>query len=187
MGVPVPCTWLHQVHGNRVVVVSEPGEHAGADADAAVTAVPGCSLAVRTADCAPVVLLSEAAVGIAHAGWRGLLGGVIEATVAELVRLGAPPETVRAHIGPCIRAGCYEFDDAARDEVAARYGTGVLATTLWGTPSLDLVAGVGAALGATGVRHIEVEGGCTACDTTWYSHRARAETARQASFVWLGP
>jgi copper oxidase (laccase) domain-containing protein len=94
---------------------------------------------------------------------------------------------VRAEVGPCIRAGCYEFDGPGREELAARYGADVLGTTLWGTPSLDLVAAAGAALGAGGVRDIDVVGGCTACDTSWYSHRARAEQARQGSFVWLEP
>ena len=180
-------TWLHQVHGRDVVVVGHPGEHTGVDADAAVTVVPGCALAVRTADCVPVALLAPAGVGIVHAGWRGLVAGVVEAAVGSLAELGVEPASVRAEVGPCIRAGCYEFDGGGRDELAARYGDDVLATTMWGTPSLDLVAGAAAALGAAGVRDVDVVGGCTACDTTWYSHRARAEQARQGSFVWLEP
>jgi YfiH family protein len=185
--VPGPCTWLHQVHGTDVVVVAAPGEHAGFDADAAVTATAGCALAVRTADCVPVALLADGAAGIAHAGWRGLLGGVVEATVAALVTLGVETTAVRAEIGPCIRAGCYEFDGPQRAEVARRYGDAVLATTVWGAPALDLVGGARAALGAAGVGRVDVVGGCTACDTTWYSHRARGDAARQASFVWLEP
>ncbi len=170
-------------------MVTAPGEHAGADADAAVTAVPGCELVVRTADCAPVALLADGgrAVGIAHAGWRGLVLGVVEAAVVALDGLGVAPASVRAEIGPCIRAGCYEFTGDGRDEVADRCGDDVRTTTVWGTPSLDLVAGVRAALAAAGVERVQVIGGCTACDTSWYSHRARAEQARQGSFVWLEP
>ena len=173
------------MHGADVVVVEAPGQHAGAEADAAVTATPGCTLAVRTADCVPVALLAEGGVGIVHAGWRGLLLGVVESAVHCLADLGVAPASASARVGPCIRAGCYEFGGDGRDELAARYGDSVLATTVWGTPSLDLVAGVRAALTGAGVGSVTVVGGCTACDTTWYSHRARGEAARQASFVWL--
>ena len=175
------------MHGADVVVVTRPGEHAGADADAAVTATPGCELVVRTADCMPIALLAPGAVGMVHAGWRGLAAGVLERAVQALGRLGVDPGSLRAEIGPCIRAGCYEFDAAGRDELAARYGDDVRATTVWGTPAVDLVAGATAALGRAGVPGVDVVGGCTACDRTWYSHRARAETARQASSAWLDP
>jgi len=172
------------VHGAEVVEVGAPGEHAGARADAAVTAVPGCALVVRTADCAPVAFLADDAVGIAHAGWRGLTLGVIEATVAALTRLGA--RSVRAVIGPCISAGRYEFGAADLDAVAGRLGEAVRATTASGRPALDLVAGVEAALRAAGVEQIDVDGCCTADDPSrWYSHRARREAGRQGSFVWL--
>jgi len=169
------------------VVVSRPGEHAGADADAAVTMVPGCTLVVRTADCVPIALLAVGGVGIVHAGWRGLALGVVERAVATLADLGVEPTSVRAEIGPCIRAGCYEFGGPGRDAIAAVYGGGVLATTLWKSPALDLVAASTAALAAAGVGRIDVVGGCTACDTAWFSHRARADEARQASSVWLEP
>jgi YfiH family protein len=182
--VPGPWTTLHQVHGTDVVVVSRPGEHTGADADAAVTAASGCALAVRVADCVPIALLAEDAVGIVHAGWRGLLGGVVEAAVDRLRELDGDA-VVRAAVGPCIRAGCYEFDGPGRDEIAQRYGAGVLAETMWGTPALDMVAGVVAALTGAGVGAIEVAGGCTACDATWFSHRSRGESGRQTGIVWL--
>jgi YfiH family protein len=183
-GVPGPCTWLHQVHGARVVAVTGPGEHAGAPADGAVTAVPGCSLCVRTADCAPVAVLGAGAVGIAHAGWRGLRDGVVEAVVAGVRALGATGP-LRAHVGPCIGAECYEFDGPGRDALAERYGPAVLASTASGTPAVDLRAAVRSALAAVGVEDVEVEAGCTACDDRWFSHRRRGERARQASFVWL--
>jgi YfiH family protein len=183
--VPRPCTWLQQVHGTDVVVVTRPGEHAGVAADAAVTAVTGCALVVRTADCAPVALVGDGGVGMVHAGWRGLAGGIVEAAVAALRDLGATG--VRVTIGPCIRAGCYEFAGPERDAVAERYGDAVRATTTWGTPALDLVAGVRAALTAAGVTEIGTVGGCTACDPAWFSHRARGEAARQGSFAWLEP
>lgn len=182
-GVPGPCTWLRQVHGAGVVVVRRPGEHTGVSADAAVTDVPGCTLAVRTADCVPVALLAEGAVGIVHAGWRGLRDGVVEAAADAVRALGG--RGVRAVVGPSIGADCYEFDGPDRFELAARFGAAVLATTRWGTPGVDLVAGVLEALASVGVEDVEVEGGCTACDPRWFSHRARGDAGRQASFVWL--
>jgi YfiH family protein len=176
-------TWLHQVHGADVVTVTTPGEHAGADADAAVTAVPGCVLAVRTADCAPVVLLGAASVAVVHAGWRGLLAGVVERAVAAMAGLGDAPRA--AHLGPCIRVGCYEFDGPELDEVAARYGDAVRGATTWGTPAMDLPATVHAALAEAGVPEVHDASGCTACDARWYSHRARGEQGRFATTAWL--
>jgi purine-nucleoside/S-methyl-5'-thioadenosine phosphorylase / adenosine deaminase len=172
------------VHGAATVVVTAPGEHTGVEADAAVTAAPGCAVAVMTADCAPVALLADEAAGIVHAGWRGLLGGVVEAAVDQLRDLGAGP-SLRAVVGPCIRAGCYEFRGAERDAVAERYGDSVLARTMWSTPALDVVAAVQSALASCGIDDVEIAGGCTACDRSWFSHRARSEAGRQATFVWL--
>jgi polyphenol oxidase len=166
-----------------VVTVTRPGEHAGAPADAAITVQPGCVLAVRTADCAPVVLIGQDAVGIVHAGWRGLLDGVVERAVTALRALDGG--AIVGHLGPCIRAGCYEFDSGERDRFAARFGEAVLATTTWGTPALDLAAGVHAALTEAGVTEVHDTSGCTACDGRWYSHRARGEVERFATTAWL--
>lgn len=178
-----PWTWLHQVHGAGVVTVRRPGEHAGAPADAAVTATPGCVLMVRTADCAPIVLRAGDAVGVVHAGWQGLSAGVV-AAAATALRVLDPRAPMTASVGPCIRAGCYEFGAADLDQIAARWGATVRATTLWGTPALDLVAGVRRALDEVGATTDDTAG-CTACDDRWFSHRARAEPERFATFAWL--
>jgi YfiH family protein len=181
--VDLPWTWLRQVHGDRVVVVTEPGGGAGQRADAAVTDRPGCALAILTADCAPVALVApDGVVGVAHAGWRGLVGGVLERTVERMRASGA--SDVRAVLGPCIRPGCYEFgaDDLAR--VARRLGDGVRATTAGGAPALDVPAGVRAALAKAGVADVDDVGVCTACSPVHFSHRARGELERQALVVW---
>lgn len=180
---PRPWTWLHQVHAATVVTVDAPGAHAGVDADAAVTATPGCALAVRTADCAPVVLVGERAAGVVHAGWRGLAAGVVEAAVDALRSLDAG--VVRAHLGPCIRPGCYEFDGPELDGLVARFGPGVRGTTTWGTPALDLPRLVRLALRDAGVDDLTDDAGCTACDARWFSHRARQEPERFATVVWI--
>ncbi len=137
---------------------------------------------MRTADCAPVVLLTPSAVGVVHVGWRGLMAGVLEAAVAALGDLhGATPV---AHLGPCIRVGCYEFDGPERADVVARHPEAG-GTTGWGTPALDLPAGVHAALRDLGIIDVHDVTGCTACDQRWFSHRARGEAERFATTVWL--
>ena len=180
---PGEWTWLRQVHGATVVTVTQPGGHAGAEADAAVTAVPGAVLAVHTADCAPVLLASAdgAVVGAAHAGWRGVVAGVLEHTVEEMVRLGGTG--LRARVGPHIRARCYEFGTDELDRVAARCGDAVRSTTGWGTPALDVTAAVRASLAALDVELTDA-GGCTACepDRLW-SHRARGDRGRMAATI----
>jgi YfiH family protein len=181
---PGPWTWLHQVHGADVVVVTEPGQHAGAEADAAVSATPGAVLAVHSADCAPLLLVGAGTVGVVHAGWRGLVGGVVEAAAAAMADLGGPP--VEAVLGPCIRARCYEFGPAELAAVADRYGPGVEARTAWGTPALDVGAAVAEACGRLGVPLVD-QGTCTACSPRHWSHRARSDAERQALVAWLVP
>ena len=105
-----PWSWLRQVRGARVVTVAEPGQHAGEEADAAVTAVPGAVLAVQTADCAPVLIADPVArvVASAHAGWKGALGGVVASAVEAMVDLGASRDRMVAAVGPCIGPDSYE-------------------------------------------------------------------------------
>jgi polyphenol oxidase len=186
--VPEGWTWLRQVHGSDVVVVDGPGDHAGAPADGAVTSRPGCALVVRTADCAPVVLAGERSIALLHLGWRGLVAGLVDAAVDAMAAAGDAP--VAATVGPCIRPGCYEFDGPERHAVAARFGSGVLATTGWDTPALDLPEVVRAALGEHGLGpgRITDDAPCTACDRRWFSHRARGEPGRFATVAWVdGP
>ena len=181
----LPWTWLRQVHGGEVVVVRHPADGAGAQADAAVTAVTGAALAIHTADCAPLALAAEeGVVGAVHAGWRGLAAGVVEHAVDAMRQLGAT--RVHAVLGPCIRVGCYEFGADDLDAVAARLGDEVRGTTDGGAPALDVPAGVRAALRLAGVDDADVidVGVCTACSPAHWSHRARGEAARQAMVVW---
>jgi YfiH family protein len=186
------CTWLHQVHGADVVTVTYPGEHAGAAADAAVTATVGCTLAVRTADCAPVVLVAGqdvggTVVGVVHAGWRGVEAGVLQAAVASMRSLGADGP-IRAVVGPCIHTECYEFGAADLAPLVARYGGEVEGRTVHGRPALDVRAAVTAALQEVGVGPPRDDGACTACAVDrYYSHRARGELERFATTAWIEP
>lgn len=183
--VDLPWTWLRQVHGARVVRVGGPGDQAGATADAAVTVHAGCALAVLAADCAPVVLASpEGVIGVAHAGWRSTLAGVIEATVADMRALGATD--IDAVIGPCVHAGCYPFGDAELQLVADRLGDTVRSVTSAGRPALDLPAAVraafaGAGIGADCVGQVDT---CTACTSTHFSWRAGRDQSRHAAVIW---
>lgn len=183
--VDLPWTWLRQVHGADVVRVNGPGDAAGARADAAVTAEAGCAVTALTADCAPVALASaEGVIGVAHAGWRGVEAGVIDATVGEMRALGATD--IEAVVGPCIHAECYAFGPEDLDRVAARFGEGVRATTTAGDPALDLPAAVHGALVGAGLDPaaiVDVDE-CTACSPRYFSWRARGEQQRQATVVW---
>jgi copper oxidase (laccase) domain-containing protein len=159
-----------------VVTVTKPGEHADAEADAAITRAPLAKIAVRTADCVPVVLIGHDVVGVVHAGWRGLASGVVEAAVAAMGAVDT------AHLGPHIRAGCYEFGEDDLDHVAATLGDHVRATTTWGAPALDLTAGVRSALDGIPIADA---GACTACTDLYFSWRARKDTARFATIAWI--
>ena len=189
--VDLPWTWLRQVHGSDVVVVERPGEHAGMRADAAVTAESGAALAVQSADCAPVAIMGEDTVGVAHAGWRGLVAGVVPALVEASCRLNPPrlrePQGLRAVVGPCIRPCCYEFDADDLDVVAGVTGESVRSRTASGRPALDLVSGIRAALASAGVERCDDVGVCTGCSPRHWSHRTEAAVERQAVVAWLEP
>ncbi|MCA1693060.1 MAG: polyphenol oxidase family protein [Actinobacteria bacterium] len=181
--VDLPWTWLRQVHGDRVVRVDAPGAGAGEAADAAVTRQSGAALAVLTADCAPVALASdEGVIGVVHAGWRGVVGGVVQKAVGDLRALGAT--RLQAVMGPCIRSECYEFGAGDLETVAGRWGPQVVARTRGGNPALDLPAAVRSALAEESVDDVEDVGICTACSANHYSWRARGEQERQAAVVW---
>lgn len=110
---------LRQVHGPRVVEAAAPWE-ALPEADGMVTKAPGVALGIITADCAPALFHDPAAgvIGAAHAGWRGAVSGVLEATVEAMLALGAERERIAAVIGPCIAQASYEVRADLRDAVA---------------------------------------------------------------------
>lgn len=181
--VDLPWTILKQVHGARVVVVEAPGGANGEAADAAVTASAGTAIAVLTADCAPVAMASpEGILGIAHAGWRGLRAGVVEATVQTMRRLGAT--RIEAVLGPCIHSCCYTFGEEDLLRVEERYGPPVRAVDRQGSAALDLPAGVRAALHAAGATLVGGTSTCTSCTDGHWSWRAEQTERRQATVAW---
>ena len=174
----MPGAWsvARQVHG-RTVLDARPGEVG--EADAIVTSERDLPIAVQGADCAPIAVITDRGpVAVAHAGWRGLQAGVIDAV---LDRLDAEGATVRlAVVGPLIGAECYEFSADDLDRVAGALGDHVRATTREGRPALDLGAGVREAFRRRGVEDVRFVGRCTACGATGFSHRARGEIERHA-------
>ncbi len=175
--------WLRQVHGSGVVRVDGQWDQVGVEGDALVTAREDVCLAIFVADCAPVALASpEGVLAAVHAGWRGLMAGVIETTVAAMASMGAT--RIVGAVGPCVHPECYEFSEMELRSVAERLGDGVVATTVSSRPALDLPAAVASALDASGVALLAQVGECTACSGSYFSHRREGSVERQAMLVW---
>lgn len=168
----------HQVHGARVGVVGR--AHLGTvlpETDALVTDVPGVPLLMRFGDCAPVLLLDPVrrVIGVAHAGWRGVVNGSVPATVRTMVkRMGCAPADLWAGIGPTIGPCCYEVGPEVVTAVEAACPPGTEAAhRVNGRVHLDLPGAVQAQLRAAGVEQIENAALCTACHVDeFFSHRA---------------
>ncbi len=171
------------MHGAHVHVATEPTGAAPPEADAAVTVTRGLPLAVITADCAPIVLACDDAVGVVHAGHRGLELGVIEAAVGALRALGNG--TVHAYLGPCIHPSRYEFGAADLARLVKRFGPEVEGRTELGCPALDIPAAVRRVLAGCGVDHLAEAGVCTAGSDAHFSYRRDRVTGRQATIVVL--
>jgi hypothetical protein len=177
---PAYLVGLHQVHGSDVVRVTEPwrpGE--GARADAMATDRPGIALGIITADCAPVLFADAEAgvVGAAHAGWRGAVGGVLEATVTAMLALGADARRIAAAVGPCIAQGSYEVAADLRDAVVSHAADGENFFTPGRRPDrwqFDLSGYCAARLVAAGIGAIDVLAVDTLADEArFFSHRRR--------------
>jgi YfiH family protein len=185
-----PAGWisLHQVHGAAVYPADRAGRTAGRpapQADASVSAEPGAVLSVLTADCGPVALVAPGVVAAVHAGWRGVAAGVLEAAVTEVRQRSSGP--VRAVLGPCIHAECYEFSPTDLDPIAARLGPEVVATTVAGRPALDVPRAIRVALAGVGVTDVTDVDVCTACSPDHFSHRRDGRTGLQTMLVAAPP
>ncbi|MEV6402448.1 peptidoglycan editing factor PgeF [Streptomyces bobili] len=180
--------WMNQVHGAGVTVVDGPwGERPVPEADAIVTTERGLALAVLTADCTPVLLADPVAgvVAAAHAGRPGMVAGVVPAAVRAMVGLGAEPSRIVARTGPAVCGRCYEVPETMRAEVAA-VEPAAHAETSWGTPAVDVTAGVHAQLDRLGVHDREQSPVCTRESKDHFSYRRDRTTGRLAGYVWLG-
>ncbi len=190
--LPAEPLWLEQVHGSHVV------EHAGPAAtgtvppraDAAVAFEPGRVCVVMTADCLPVVLADRAGtrIGVAHAGWRGLVGGVLEATVAALQ---ADPAQLVAWLGPAIGPAAFEVGTEVRDAFIARDAANDAAFVRneAGRFQADLYLLARRALARAGVHRVSGGGRCTLREAAEFFsfRRDGGRTGRMATLAWLAP
>jgi hypothetical protein len=162
-----------QVHGVGVLEVTEGCSGVVGEADVLVTSTPGVILGILTADCAPVVLAGDSAIAIVHAGWRGLVGGAVEAGVRAI-------GTVRsAWIGPCIHSCCYEVGG---DVIAAFEEAGL---PVAGPDRVDPRHAAEHLLARAGVDVIETVDECTFCNARYFSYRRDGVTGRQGTFAAL--
>lgn len=198
LGVEPSCLLTaYQTHSPDVVVVETPWAPENRPrADAIVTRMPALAIGVTTADCAPVLFAESRArvIGVAHAGWRGALTGVVEATVAAMEHLGAKRDQIRAAIGPMIRQPNYEVgpDLIARfradDPQSERF---FVPAARDGHALFDLAGYVAARLKRAGVSEIEDLGLCTYADASRFfsyrrtTHRAEADYGRHISAIAL--
>ncbi len=186
----------YQVHGNHCVIVD--GDTDLADrphADALATRTPGLLLGILTADCVPVLLADREAgvIGAAHAGWKGAIAGVTDATLAAMESLGATRANIDVAIGPCIGRASYEVDDgfvarfAADDPANERF----FAAGKPGHAMFDIAAYVAARLAAAGIGRIAISGQDTYAEPEEYfsyrraCHRAENSYGRQLSVIGL--
>ena len=187
---------LHQIHSADAVVADSPWPEAlRPHADAVVTARPGLLLGILTADCTPVLLADRQAgvVGAAHAGWKGALGGVTDAALVAMERLGASRDRIVAAIGPVIARASYEVDDgfARRFEDADPANERFFSPGRPGHHQFDLEAYVAARLADAGIRTVEIVGLDTYSDPDRFfsfrrsTHRGEAGYGRQISMIGL--
>ena len=190
---------LYQVHGDAVVELDAPlPADARPQADAFVSKTPGVVLGILSADCAPVLFCDPRArvIGAAHAGWKGALGGVLEATLAAMAKLGARPERIHAAIGPCIAQKSYEVGAAfpdpflAQDETAKRFFAAAHAP---GKFLFDLPGYVEARLAKAALASIEASGEDTCAQEQKYfsyrrsCHKGEPDYGRGLSAIVLEP
>ena len=187
--LPSPPVWLRQVHGTRVADADAVRAGGGLpEADAAVARQPGTVCAVLVADCMPVLLADASArvVAAAHAGWRGLCAGVLEATV-EAMRVD--PRGLIAWLGPAIGPRVYEVGEEVRAAFVARDASaaGAFRAARPGHWLLDLYAVARQRLAAGGVMRVHGGGGlCTYSDPErFFSYRRDGQTGRMAALIWL--
>nr|WP_272494066.1 peptidoglycan editing factor PgeF [Stenotrophomonas mori] len=192
-GLPSAPHWLRQVHGTGVLRFDAPAGACAAAAepaaDAAVTAVPGVVLAILTADCLPVVFAAcdGSEVAAAHAGWRGLAGGMLEATLAAM---RTPAGAAMAWLGPAAGPAHYEIGADVRDAFLAHSAAAdaAFAATRPGHWRVDLYALARQRLQAAGMDPARIHGGdqCTIADPSrWFSHRRDRRSGRMATLVWM--
>ncbi|MGH3788891.1 MAG: peptidoglycan editing factor PgeF [Pseudonocardiaceae bacterium] len=188
-GIGLPAqrlVWMEQVHGRGVAVVDGPRPQPVPATDALITAEPGLAVAVLVADCVPVLLADPVArvVAAVHAGRVGSRVGVLLGALEAMRRLGARLEEVEVLLGPSVCGQCYEVPAQMQADVESHL-PGSACRTRWGTPGLDLRAGLWRQLATAGVARIGVDPRCTVEDPALYSYRGEGATGRLAALTWF--
>lgn len=190
----VRAAWLEQVHGVECVELDARGDTAAPRADAALVTRPGVAASVLVADCLPVLLAAPDGAGVAaaHAGWRGLAGGVLERSAAALAaRCACPPARLQAWLGPAIGPAHFEVGDEVRDafcERDARCARAFVPGVRAGKWMADLFELARMRLLDAGLEAQSILGGgvCTfSHPALYYSFRRDRATGRQAALAWL--
>lgn len=185
--LPESPLWLKQVHG-AVVASHSMAAGEAPEADASVAFEAGRVCAVLTADCLPVLLCDKAGtrVGAVHAGWRGLAGGVLEATLAAMQ---CPPSELLAYLGPAIGPEAFEVGEEVRQQFIGQDGRA--ASCFKPSPAgrwlADLYALARLRLSRLGLNAVYGGAFCTVSDPRFYSYRRERDTGRFASLIWLEP
>jgi len=178
--------WLNQVHGSVTVHAGELDRGGPVSADAAYSDTPDQICAILTADCLPIVLAAEdgTEVAVVHAGWRGLLSGVVAECLAEF---SAPRPRISAWIGPGISAEAYTVDEAFRARFVERNSAFAPAFRVAaGTLQADLYAIADYLLREAGIERIDRYEGCTYREPRrFYSYRRERTTGRMATLAWI--
>lgn len=173
-----------QVHGAAVLDAPTRARCAEAEADAIVVREPGDTAGVRVADCAPILLADprSGAVAAVHAGWRGVVAGVLRAAVERLAP--ARPAELVAALGPCIGACCFEVGDEVAEQLVAASSPAARITREHGRPHASLEQAIRAQLRSLGVAELDAVGGCTFCDPArWHSYRRDGAASGRAMAV----
>lgn len=178
--------WLRQVHG---IVVTEADPAVVVEADGNWTATPGIACTAMTADCLPALFCDRAGtrVAAAHAGWRGLAGGVLEATVQAL---GVAPQDLLVWLGPAIGPAAFEVGAEVREAFVRQHAeseSAFVPGVVDGKFMADIYRLARIRLAAIGVTAVSGGGLCTYNDPRFYSYRRSARTGRFASLIWLQP
>jgi hypothetical protein len=186
LDLPSEPLWLQQVHGTIVCDADAADASSAGPADATVTRASGRTLAILVADCMPVLFASADGntLGAAHAGWRGLSAGVIEATVHAM---RVDPVGIHAWLGPAISAANFEVGAEVRDAFIAHdaYAEKAFAANARGRWQCDLELLARARLAALGITRVAAAGICTFTDTArCYSYRRDGRTGRMAALIW---
>jgi hypothetical protein len=181
MGVEgMPTAFVSQVHGRSVCWADSPG--LAGEADAVLTKSPGLLVAVRTADCVPIIVAGRGVVGAIHAGWRGLAAGIISETMNELNGYGP----IAAVVGPSICMACYEVGEEVVDGIARWVHPSQFVSRQATRPHVDPGAAAVAQLKAAGASYVGRVAACTWCDSRLWSYRQDgAESGRQVGIVGL--